>query len=138
MVKTKMQPSTPHASGFGKRVKLLRIKKRMTQQELADKMGYTSKTTITKIESGTTGVVKDRLQGLAEVLGTTTQYLLTGEDEPAETQEVTEIMRKANDAERKQILSFARYIRAFRDSLPDDAVVFQQAQDAPKKEAADD
>ena len=138
MVKTKMQPSTPHASGFGKRVKLLRIKKRMTQQELADRMGYTSKTTITKIEAGTTGVVKDRLQGLAEVLGTTTQYLLTGEDEPAETQEVAEIMRKANDSDRKQILSFARYIQAFRDSLPDDAVVFQQAQDAPKKEAADD
>ena len=138
MVKTKMQPSTPHASGFGKRVKLLRIKKRMTQQELADRMGYTSKTTITKIEAGTTGVVKDRLQGLAEVLGTTTQYLLTGEDEPAETQEVAEIMRKANDSDRKQILSFARYIQAFRDSLPDDAVVFQQAQGEPKKEGTND
>ena len=138
MAKTQSQPSAPHASGFGKRVKLLRIKKRMTQQELADKMGYTSKTTITKIEAGTTGVVKDKLQGLAEVLGTTTRYLLTGDDDPAETQEVTEIMRKANDAERKQILTFARYVQAFRDSLPDDAAVFQQVQGAHKKEGTHD
>lgn len=62
----------------GDRIKELRIQKGMSQEELAKAVGFSSKTSINKIESNERGVRADYLVSIATVLGTTPTYLLTG------------------------------------------------------------
>lgn len=47
-----------------------------TQQELADKMGYTSKSTITRIEKGYNDVSQSNIMKFAEVLDVPVSYLM--------------------------------------------------------------
>lgn len=59
----------------------LRIKQRrealgMTQEELAERLGYKSRSTINKIEKGVSDVSQSRLFGFANALRTTPEYLL--------------------------------------------------------------
>lgn len=51
---------------------------RMSQQELADAMGYKTRSTIAKIESGENDVSQKKLQKFAAVLNTTVEALITG------------------------------------------------------------
>ncbi len=62
----------------GDRIKELRIQKGMSQEELAKAVGFSSKTSINKIESNERGVRADYLVSIATVLGTTPTYLLVG------------------------------------------------------------
>lgn len=48
----------------------------MTQEELATKMGYKSKSTINKIENGTNDIPQSKIVKFAEVLETTPAYLM--------------------------------------------------------------
>ena len=48
----------------------------MTQEELASRLGYKSKTTIAKIENGTNDIVQSKVTEFAKVLDTTPAYLM--------------------------------------------------------------
>jgi transcriptional regulator with XRE-family HTH domain len=48
----------------------------MTQEELAKKMGYKSKSTINKIENGTNDIPQSKIVKFAETLETTPAYLM--------------------------------------------------------------
>ena len=61
---------------FGKRVKDARELKNMTQQDLADAVGYTKYQSIQEIEKGKKACSIDRLVDFANALNTTTDYLL--------------------------------------------------------------
>ena len=50
----------------------------MSQQELADAMGYKTRSTIAKIESGENDVSQKKLQRFAQVLDTTVEALISG------------------------------------------------------------
>lgn len=50
----------------------------MSQQELAEALGYSSKSTIAKIESGENGVSTKKLSKFAKVLNTTVEALVSG------------------------------------------------------------
>ena len=65
---------------IGRRVREARIAIGLTQDELAEKMGYTSRTTINKIEMGINGVPKSKLSLLAEILNVDISYLLVGDN----------------------------------------------------------
>ena len=52
-------------------IKKRRIELGMTQQELAEKMSYKSRSTIAKIESGENDITQSKLNLLAEILNTT-------------------------------------------------------------------
>ena len=65
---------------FGKRIKSLRLKLNMTQEELARKTGYTSRSSINKIELGLVDLPQSKVVIIAEALGVTPTYLLFGED----------------------------------------------------------
>ena len=54
---------------FGLRVKFYREKAKMTQQELADKLGYSNKSSIAKIEAGAAKVHSFKIVKFAEALG---------------------------------------------------------------------
>lgn len=64
----------------------IRIKRRreqlgMTQDELAQRMGYKSRSSINKIERGENDIPQAKIKQFADVLDTTPTYLL-GLDEP--------------------------------------------------------
>lgn len=53
----------------GNLIKEARLKKGMTQQELADILGYQSRASVQKIENGSRGVPKDQLAKISKALG---------------------------------------------------------------------
>lgn len=56
-----------------------------TQKELADRMGYTNKTTITKIESEANDVTQSKIIKFAEVLDVPVSFLMEWEDDGPQT-----------------------------------------------------
>ena len=52
----------------------------LTQEELAQKMGYKSKSTINKIELGINDIPQSKIAKFAEVLGTTPAFLMGWEE----------------------------------------------------------
>ena len=61
---------------IGKRIKEKRIELGITQEDLASKLGYKSKTTIAKIENGTNDITQSRVVDFANALNTTPAYLI--------------------------------------------------------------
>lgn len=66
---------------IGKKIREKREELGMTQEELALKLGYKSKTTIAKIENGTNDIVQSKVIEFAHALDTTSGYLMGWEDE---------------------------------------------------------
>lgn len=88
----------------GKRVQERRIELGMTQNELAEKLGYSSRFSIIKIETGKNVIPSQKLDNFAEVLHTTVSYLLGKENEDENyflNQDTKKIAKKAY--ERKSI-----------------------------------
>lgn len=64
---------------IGERIRELRIKKGLSQEELAKSVGYTSnnsRSTINKIEQGQNDIAQSKLKAYAIALDTTVSYLL--------------------------------------------------------------
>ena len=74
----------------GDNIKRRRFELRMSQQELADAMGYKTRSTIAKIESGENDVSQKKLQRFADVLDTTVEALVTGYEVELQFQSVAE------------------------------------------------
>ena len=85
-------------SEVGKNIVKRRKELGMTQEELATRMGYKSKSTINKIELGINDIVQSKVVKFAEVLKTTPAYLMGWEEEqknkPTENDRLTEGQRK--------------------------------------------
>ena len=62
----------------GANIKKRRYELRMSQQDLADAMGYSTRSTIAKIESGENDVSQKKLQKFAAALDTTVEALISG------------------------------------------------------------
>ena len=62
----------------GANIKKRRLELRMSQQELADAMGYRTRSTIAKIESGENDVSQRKLMRFAAALDTTAEALISG------------------------------------------------------------
>ena len=67
---------------IGDRIKRRREKLKMSQRDLAAKIGYTDHTTITRIESGKTDPPQKKVAAIAKALGTTPGYLMGWTDNP--------------------------------------------------------
>ena len=64
----------------GERIRQRRTDLGMTQEELAKRLGYSSPTSITKIESSDRGLPQWKVQRIAEVLKTSPSYLMGWDD----------------------------------------------------------
>lgn len=60
----------------GERIRRRREELKMTQDELAQKVGYTSRSSVAKVEANANGMVQSKLILFAEALQTTPAYLL--------------------------------------------------------------
>lgn len=67
---------------IGERIKTRRQELKMTQRELAARMGYTDHTTITRIEAGKVDPPQSRIAAFAKALGTTPGHLMGWDAEP--------------------------------------------------------
>jgi len=65
---------------IGKRIKDLRIQYKLTQEELAKRMGYTSRSTINKIEKDLVDLPQSKVSEFAKVLKTSPEYLIGWEN----------------------------------------------------------
>ena len=65
---------------IGDRVKALRMKKGLTQSELAERLGYKSKTSVAHIENGR-DIPRAMIVKLSDILETSPAYLMGWEDE---------------------------------------------------------
>ncbi|MBQ1847285.1 MAG: helix-turn-helix domain-containing protein [Clostridia bacterium] len=65
------------------RIKQLRIEKRMSQDELAAKVGYQGRSAISKVESGARDISQSMIKKYADALGVSPEYLLYGEGTPS-------------------------------------------------------
>lgn len=61
---------------IGERIKARREELGLSQQQLADRLGYKSKATINKIEMGINGVQQKRVVDFAHALDTSIEYLM--------------------------------------------------------------
>jgi len=65
---------------LGKRIKDERIRLNMTQEELARKVGYTSRSSVNKIELGLVDLPQSKILAIASALQTTPAYLMGWEE----------------------------------------------------------
>lgn len=73
-----------HSMSIGDRIKAKRIERGWTQEELADRMGYKSKSSINKIELGLNDIPQSKVAKFSEALQCSMEYLM-GMDEPTKS-----------------------------------------------------
>ena len=81
---------------IGSSIKKRRYELKMSQQELADLMGYKTRSTIAKIESGENDISQKKLQKLADALDTTVRALVSGCEEAPIAPPLAENSEKRN------------------------------------------
>lgn len=81
---------------IGERIKARRQELKLSQREMAARLGYTDHTTLTRIEAGKIDLPQSRLMKIAEVLGVAPGYLLgiVSEDESKKNDKLTELIVK--------------------------------------------
>lgn len=111
-----------------KRIKHRREELNMTQDALAKKVGYKSRTSIHKIELGMTDLPQSKIMEIADALATTPEYLMGWTSETTkrvndDEAQLVDGYRTLSDESKRLIksmigqLNFTRR-RAFEDELP--------------------
>jgi repressor LexA len=66
-------------------IKNTRLQLNISQGELAKRVGYTDRSMIAKIESGSVDLAQSKIEAIAQALGTTSAYLMGWEDNSSAT-----------------------------------------------------
>ncbi len=70
-----------HLIKVGEKIRQARIKANLTQDDLAKMVGYTSRSSINKIEKGLVDLPRSKLIKISNALGVTPSYLMGWDDE---------------------------------------------------------
>ena len=81
----------------------------LTQEELAIKMGYKSKSTINKIELGINDIPQSKIVKFAEILETTVAYLMDWEEDEKNKPADNDELKKVSNA-KKELLDFVKSV----------------------------
>ena len=85
---------------IGEKIKERRESLGMSQDDLAERMGYKSRSTIAKIEKGVNDVTQTNIVKFAEILKTTPAFLMGWEEEQQKNDIITDvIIRLRTDAD---------------------------------------
>lgn len=118
---------------YAKRIRELRLKLGYTQEHLAMLLGYSSKSSITKIESGSVGLPLQRLIPFTYALNTNIDYLLGKTDDPSapndsesheyddseNERELVKIYRHLDETHKAQLMEYAAMMyERFGTDLP--------------------
>lgn len=122
---------------IGERIQQRRIELNMTQEELAKKIGYTNKSTIARIETGTNQLRQSKIYEIAKALDTTPGYIMGWEDEePSKGENLTpEMARLIAMITRNKIIS--QYVeKLFKLNERDRSIVFSLIDSMTEKESS--
>ena len=101
----------------------------MTQDELAARSGYTSRSSINKIEKGLVDLPKSKIEAIAHALGTTPLYLLFGEEDEEKQNAPEELQLSEGDKELLDLIRLmppemkAMYREALRAALKSQGLI---------------
>lgn len=101
---------------IGKRILELRKLRHMTQQKLAEAVGYETSTAISLIESGKRRVQLSELEKFAQELNTSSQYLLTGKEPVADISIALRAEKNLDKHQIEQVVDFIDFIKRDRKS----------------------
>ena len=104
----------------GERIKLRRRELGLTQTELAERMGLTSKTTICKAETKDFNPTTDRVKEFAKALGVTPAYLMGWENDKEKKQVIIErVMTSSTSSYTGERDDIKELVEVARKSSPD-------------------
>lgn len=86
---------------IGERIKTLRIQNNLTQQELADRLHYKSRSTINKIELGINEIHPTKVFAFANALNTTPEFIL-GFKQNTTQEQINKILITLHDGTQKK------------------------------------
>lgn len=95
----------------GQKVKYLRQRLGLTQEELANKLGYKSKSSIAHIEQDRDLPI-DIIQRIAKILGTTGAYLMGWERDPEKVDFLLKALDNITDEQFELLLSYVKELLA--------------------------
>lgn len=92
---------------IAERIRNTRIARGLTQQELADLLGYKSRSAVTKIEKDTYEVGLEGLKKIAKALNVDPDYLIFGGREEKKA-EITRLFNALDEHQQDAVLAFLR------------------------------
>ena len=108
---------------IGQRVKLRREELGLSQEELAKRIGYKSKTSINKIELDFRNLTQSKIKAIADALETTPSYIMGWDEEAAEAAkkavpseedslnaEIIKLFMGLTADQKKEALNYLRYL----------------------------
>ncbi|WP_455501062.1 helix-turn-helix domain-containing protein [Gemmiger sp.] len=108
---------------IGQRVKLRREELGLSQEELAKRIGYKSKTSINKIELDFRNLTHSKIKAIADALETTPSYIMGWDEEAAEetkkaapseedslNAEIIKLFMGLTADQKKEALNYLRYL----------------------------
>lgn len=111
------------------RIRQRRLELGLSQDELAKKLGYKSRSSINKIESGENDIPQSKISAFAKALNTTSSFLMGWDDNPEdqlaiitdselkkEIENLLEITRDFSDEEFDKLLDHARLLAAAKEN----------------------
>ena len=114
---------------IGQRIKIRREELNLSQEELAKKIGYKSRSSINKIELDLYNLKQSKIKAIADALQTTPSYIMgweveknptpgaEGGIEDSLTAEIINLFKKLPDQKKQEALSYLRYLATNEDSL---------------------
>lgn len=100
---------------IGERIKNIRIERGLTQEDLAKRMGYKTRSAICQVERNGDNITSDRIAAFAEALGVSIQALM-GWEEPAPSASAMDIA-KAFEAADKETQEMVKRLLSYKTML---------------------
>ena len=101
---------------IGERIKRRRMELGMSQETLAKKIGYSSRSSINKIELDVQQLRQSKIKAIATALNTTTSYIMGWDEKEPEVakvdvfiSEMKDITSDADEATKRAILDYAYF-----------------------------
>lgn len=93
-------------NGIGERIKQRRLELGMSQDELAMKLGFSSRSSICKIESNARNLTQQKIKAIADALETTPDYIMGWTN--SSKSELENIIKSLDDSLSERLLIYAQ------------------------------
>ena len=105
---------------LGERIKERRQALHISQSELANKLGYSDKTAISKIENGINDLTQSKIVAFADALQTSYQYLLGWVDNPdlnltPQESRLLAYWKLLNDTQKESVINIVKAMTPEKD-----------------------
>lgn len=118
---------------IGERIKQRRIELGMSQEQLAHKLGYKSRSSVNKIELGAQNLTQPKIESIAKALDTTPDYIMGWDGSSKNknrplfrrgmyiklTDNIEEFLKKANEDRVNSLFNYMEYLLSQQEKEDD-------------------